>query len=428
MDKDNEKYIYRKFIISVSLASVLCLSVIFSIVSVTNSELIFEQARAQARELFKSIVMTRKWNAGYNGVYVEKKPGMESSPFFENPDIRSVDGRVFTIKNPALMTREISELSGMEGLFTFHITSLKLLNPKNKPDGFETRALQLFEKGEKEVFQKEIRGGTTYFRYMAPLYVEKECLECHAKQGYAVGEIRGGISVAFNIMDILHIQKSNTIIMALLAILTISLLLGIIFFFTFRLTRKISDTRQYIENMAILDALTGLFNRGHVIKRFSEELERAKRLKKDLGCIMLDIDNFKAINDEYGHLVGDETLRNISDIMKNSIRTYDILGRYGGEEFLIVLPDSGFEDVFMLAERIRADIKAHPLAESDLITAIKVTVSLGIASMLDTDISVDNMIKRADDGLYKAKNLGRDRVAWIDDIPVTGIPTGTNPC
>ena len=412
MDKGQEKYIYRKFIISISLASVLCLSVIFSIVSVTNRKLIFEQAKAEAREIFNSIVVTRKWNAGYGGVYVEKKPGMESNPFLKDPDIRTFDGRIFTKKVPAVMTREISELTGREGPFTFHITSLHLLNPKNKPDEFETRALHLFEKGEKEVYQKEIRDGMTYFRYMAPLYVEKECLDCHAKQGYAVGEIRGGISVTFNIEDILHIQKSNTLTIALLATLSISSLLGLLFFFTFRLVKKISDARQQIENMAISDVLTGLFNRRHVMERFSEELERANRLQEDLACIMIDIDNFKNINDTYGHLVGDKILREVSEILNNSIRTYDIAGRYGGEEFLIILPDTGFEDALMLAERIRTNIKAQPLAKSDLTPAITVTISLGIASMLDTDVSIDDMIKRADDGLYAAKKSGRDKVSW----------------
>ena len=413
MEKGQEKYIYKKFIISVSLASVLCLSVIFSIVSVTNRELIFEQARAEAREIFNGIVITRKWNASYGGVYVEKKPGIESNPFLKDPDIRTVDGRIFTNKAPAVMTREISELAGRKGPFTFHITSLNPLNPKNKPDEFEARALHLFEKGETEVYQKEIRDDMTYFRYMAPLYVEKECLECHSKQGYAIGEIRGGISVTFNIEDILHIQKSNTIIIALLATLATSALLGLLFFFTFRMARKISDARQQIENLAISDALTGLFSRRHVMERFIEELERAKRLQNDLGCIMIDIDNFKSINDTYGHLVGDKTLREVSDILKNSIRTYDVAGRYGGEEFLIVLPDTGFEDTLMLAERIRTNIKTHPVAKSDLTPAIAVTISLGIASMGDTDIAVDNMIKRADDGLYAAKKSGKDKVSWV---------------
>jgi diguanylate cyclase (GGDEF)-like protein len=249
---------------------------------------------------------------------------------------------------------------------------------------------------------------------MAPLYVEKDCLQCHAKQGYRLGEIRGGISISFDIREIINIQKTNTTIIVSLAILTIAALLGFLFLFTLRLTKKISDAHQQIEKMAIADVLTGLFNRRHVLERFSEEMTRAKRLKKDLGCVMIDIDNFKTINDTYGHLVGDKTLREVSDILNNSIRTYDIAGRYGGEEFLIILPDTPFQDTLSLAERIRKNIKESPIAQSELTPAIPVTISLGIASMIAKDISIDNMIKRADDGLYMAKNSGRDKVAWVE--------------
>jgi diguanylate cyclase (GGDEF)-like protein len=413
VNKELERTIYKRFIISISLTSVLCLSVIFGMVSVTNRKLIFEQARAETRALFNSIVMVRKWNAGHGGVYVEKKPGTASNPYLENPDVRTVDGRILTLKNPALMTREISEYAGREGLFTFHITSLNPLNPENKPDAFESRALQRFAKGEKEAVAVENLENGHYFRYMAPLYVEKECLQCHAKQGYKLGEIRGGISVAFNIREILVLQNRNTAIIASLALATIGMLLSLLFLFTHRLTKKIDDAHARIEEMAILDVLTGLFNRRHVMDRFSEEMTRARRLGKDLGCIMIDIDNFKTINDGYGHLVGDKTLREVSEVLQKSVRTYDIVGRYGGEEFLIILPDTDFRETGIFAERIRTAIRSHPAAESEGIPAIPVTISLGIASLTDTDISIDNIMKRADEGLYKAKKDGKDRVGWV---------------
>jgi two-component system cell cycle response regulator len=145
--------------------------------------------------------------------------------------------------------------------------------------------------------------------------------------------------------------------------------------------------------MAITDMLTGLYNRRHVLERFNNEMERARRLQKDLSCIMFDIDNFKRINDTYGHLVGDQALREVAEILTKTIRVYVIAGRYGGEEFLIILPDTNFQDTHTLAERIRTDIKTHPVAKSDLTPAIPVTVSLGIATMTGADISVDTMTK-----------------------------------
>ena len=411
--KDQEKTIYARFIISVGITFVACLFGIFLIVSITNRKLIYEQAKTQARSIFNSIVMTRKWNARYGGVYVEKKAGMVSNPYLDHPDIVTVDGKIYTQKNPALMAREISEYAEQEGLFKFHITSLNLLNPDNTPDAFETRALHLFEKGENELFANEQKGKSTYFRYMAPLYVEESCLQCHAKQGYKTGEIRGGISVTFDVKDIRNIQKTNTYITILLGFISTSVLLGLFIFFTFKLIRRISEARQQIERMAITDELTGLYNRRHFMTRFTEEFERARRLGKDLGCIMIDIDFFKNINDRYGHLVGDEILREASGLINKHTRRYDIMGRYGGEEFLIVLPDTTFQDTLSLAERIRTSIKGYPFGNQELAQAITVTISLGIASLMDTDSSIDTIIKRADEGLYKAKSSGRDSAAWI---------------
>ncbi|MEK7741849.1 MAG: GGDEF domain-containing protein, partial [Nitrospirota bacterium] len=161
------------------------------------------------------------------------------------------------------------------------------------------------------------------------------------------------------------------------------------------------------------DGLTGIFNRRHIMTRFNEEFERTRRLKKNMGCIMIDIDRFKSINDEFGHLVGDEVLREVSVRIKNSIRIYDVLGRYGGEEFLILLPDTDFDNTRSLAERIRENVKADMFLATDMPLHIHITISSGIARMTDGDSSIDDIIKRADEGLYKAKNSGRDRVEWL---------------
>ncbi|WP_333656424.1 GGDEF domain-containing protein [Dissulfurispira sp.] len=108
------------------------------------------------------------------------------------------------------------------------------------------------------------------------------------------------------------------------------LLLGLIYFFTIRLIKRVYEARKQIEKLATTDGLTEIFNRRHLISRFEEEFERTKRLKKELGCIILDIDRFKSINDNYGHCVGDEVLKEVANRTKNSIRPYDIFGRYGG--------------------------------------------------------------------------------------------------
>ena len=156
----------------------------------------------QARSHFQSIVLTRAWNAQHNGVYVLKTEGMESNPYLENPDILTSDGQVYTQKNPALMTREISELADQQAGMRFHLTSLKPLNPSNQADPFEAAALQAFERGQLEVSAFTELDGRPVLRYMAPLETTEACLDCHRKQGYQVGDIRGGISVTIAIQEL----------------------------------------------------------------------------------------------------------------------------------------------------------------------------------------------------------------------------------
>jgi diguanylate cyclase (GGDEF)-like protein len=408
-----ERTIYRSFILSSGLVFLFCLIIIFSVVTATNRKLIYEQAKTEARALFHSIVITRKWNAVHGGVYVEKKAGMISNPYLDDPDIMTTDGRVFTKKNPALMTREISEYAEQEGLFRFNITSLKPLNPDNRPDPFEERALTLFEQGEKEAFQSEVQKGKTVFRYMAPLFVDKECLTCHAIQGYRMGQVRGGISVTFDVKDIKKIQDTYTYIFIAFGFFSISVLLCIGFYFTRRLIRQVAEARQQIETMAIMDELTGIFNRRHLLVRFNQEFERAQRLKKDLGCLMIDIDHFKDINDSYGHLVGDRILKEAACLIMSSIRTYDIAGRYGGEEFFVVLPDTTVEHTLSLAERIRRNIAETLHTRAGITIKDPVTVSIGMASASPEDSSANDLLLRADNSLYKAKGEGRNRVSRI---------------
>jgi diguanylate cyclase (GGDEF)-like protein len=401
-----ENNIYTKFIISTGLVIALVLSGIFLNMAIRTRQLMNEENIAQARVVFNTIVLTRKWNANYGGVYVEKKEGVESNPYLISPDIKTVDGRVFTLRNPAFMTREISEYAEREGMFKFHITSLKLMNPHNEADEFEKKALLQFESGAvKEVSGTELVNDRTYFRYMAPLQIEKDCLQCHKHQNYAVGDIRGGISITFDIEDLRRKIKSNTIAIVLFGIITTVLLLGLIYFFMSQLIKRLDDARQTIEKIAITDALTELFNRRHIMSRFEEEFEKFKRLKMNVSCIMIDIDHFKVVNDSYGHLTGDQVLKVLSARMRDIVRAYDILGRYGGEEFLIIMPDTALEDARGLAERIRTSVREESIGN------VSVTLSLGVVCVQASDRSVDDIIRRADENLYKAKKSGRDRIS-----------------
>ncbi len=151
-----------------------------------------------ARAFFDQLVLTRAWNAVHGGVYVPITAHTQPNPYLEDPhrDVTTLDGIKLTKINPAYMTRQISEIARQRNGVKFHITSLKPLNPLNKADEWETKALLKFEQGAREVGEFFPSDSGYVFRYMAPLITKKSCLQCHAKQGYHVGDVRGGISIA----------------------------------------------------------------------------------------------------------------------------------------------------------------------------------------------------------------------------------------
>ncbi|MEI6135577.1 MAG: SpoIIE family protein phosphatase [Desulfomonile sp.] len=157
-----------------------------------------EAARIQARSSFEKDVMYRRWNAGHGGIYVPVTEKIAPNPYLQVPhrDIVTTSGQVFTLINPAFMTRLVHEIQEGQSGTKGHITSLNPIRGENKPDEWETYALKVIEHGQEEVTSVENLRGISYVRLMRPLVTEEGCLKCHAAQGYKVGDIRGGISVA----------------------------------------------------------------------------------------------------------------------------------------------------------------------------------------------------------------------------------------
>ena len=164
------------------------------------------------------------------------------------------------------------------------------------------------------------------------------------------------------------------------------------------------------------DTLTGLYNRWYVIEKIDTELNRAMRHGSPMSLLMLDIDHFKRINDTWGHAAGDEVLKGIGQLLRESCRVYDVPGRYGGEEFCIVLPETKVGNTTVVAERIRQRLESTELACGG--EAITVTASIGIAGMEESAgeeiLSPAALIDRADRALYSAKSRGRNRIEMWD--------------
>ena len=169
-------------------------------------------------------------------------------------------------------------------------------------------------------------------------------------------------------------------------------------------TKDLENEKQLLHTISITDSLTNLHNRRYILKRFQEMVSEAKRYNRDLSVILLDVDNFKKINDQCGHQEGDKALVHVAGAMRSSLRESDVCGRYGGEEFLVVLPETGMEEASIVAERIRSRVGEYDGSDD----MPELSISGGVAELGDE--SAEELIKRADVALYAAKEQGRNRI------------------
>lgn len=177
---------------------------------------------------------------------------------------------------------------------------------------------------------------------------------------------------------------------------------------SFLANAELREANARLEQLATTDDLTRCANRRYLLELGEKELQRARRYDRPLGLILLDVDRFKDINDQHGHAAGDAVLRALADIMRAGFRESDIIGRIGGEEFAILLPETGIDQAKETAERIRRAVAETEVPVND--QALAVTASFGVAERLPSDAEIGTILARADNALYRAKDAGRNRV------------------
>lgn len=410
----DQRYTRRFQVTLLAVLTFISVAVFFGLM-VRTTTLVQNGALKQARSYADLLITVRAWNADMGGVYVRKSDRVTTNPHLVelgiDPDDTLSDGTPITLRNPSVMTREIGDmLSSAPGEAAFKLTSLKPVNPDNAPDAWEAEALQEFESGVQEYWDApHSTDEGTEFRYMRPLFVEKDCLTCHSAQGYQVGDIRGAISIRLPYTDTARSLRDNRNGLSAIAIILLVgvwvMVLGSIGW----LERRLAEANGQLERLATTDGLTGLWNRRYVLEQLELQFDRSRRSGRGVGVILVDIDNFKLVNDTYGHGVGDEVLRRTADAIKSAVRAYDIVGRIGGEELLVVAPDIDGPSLSALAERIRSLVESGVVEESSV--EHNVTVSAGTAlSSADAPESADALVRRADEAMYAAKQAGRNRV------------------
>ncbi|MFH0822194.1 MAG: diguanylate cyclase [Pseudomonadota bacterium] len=391
-----------------------------------------EMARIQGRTAIQKDLIYRQWNTDQDKVYVPVSERRRPNRYLQVPgrDTVTESGLALTLVNPSFMTRLALEIQNRRMGLKGHMTSLKPLRPENAPDGWETKALEALERGEGEVSSVESRADEAVMRLMLPLITEESCMECHFSQGYKVGDIRGGIGVKVP-LDPLWNTARGAVVALCIGHLCIWLLGSAVLYVGAaglnsnilqlrasekereRLIDDLRTTQNHLRFQATHDQLTGLLNRAAVLEVLGTELIRSRRGAAPLGVIMADIDHFKCINDEHGHQAGDDVLREIGRRIGSEMRPYDSAGRYGGEEFILVIPGCDGGESVGVAERLRKSLSDTPMVAAGRV--LGVTVSMGVASTRrGEETDVDSLVRVADEALYRAKDGGRNRVERAD--------------
>jgi diguanylate cyclase (GGDEF)-like protein len=390
---------------------ILALGISFSLGAASTKKNRDKMLLNTAQTFFNQVVVTRKWNASHGGVYVKVTDDTLPNPFLQDPEknLETDMGVKLTKINPSFMTRQISEITDDQDRIRFHMTSLLPVRPENRPTPWEKKALLAFNQQEITETSELHPGNTPVFVYIKALKAEASCLQCHNTQGYRQGDILGGISVS--LFDIPSINLFPVLLMHL-AVGSLGL------FFIIFYGRKLIRAYGTIRHQAMIDALTQIPNRRYFDQQIAAEFSRSRRAETPISIIMTDIDYFKPYNDVYGHAQGDACLKQVADAIRSAMgRPADFCARFGGEEFIIILPETMAHGALHIAKKIQQTL--HDLRISHKTSKVQpfVTLSMGIVTKMASETNVPTIIQMADAALYQAKEKGRDRIeVFIESI------------
>jgi len=214
-----------------------------------------------------------------------------------------------------------------------------------------------------------------------------------------------------NFSSEIAIERKIVILVSIIAVIGCLLLLFIFYFLVGKLSQRLINDETKLVNFAARDGLTKLCNHRTFYQLLESEIARAKRYQHALSLLMIDIDHFKKVNDEYGHIQGDFVLSEMSRVISEQTRAADFVCRYGGEEIMVILPNTIQSEAIELAERIRRSIECHDFNASPELT-IYITVSIGVSLLTDSCQTTNQLVASADSNLYKAKKSGRNRTCY----------------
>lgn len=407
----------RKVFVISAIVSALAVTATFVAFQLRAERMLLDNITSQARAHVREFEAVREYVSAHGGVYVPRSAKAMPNPHLpsDSREIRAEDGKRYVLQNSPLVARRISALladdrvSESDTQVLLRMVQERPLDPANAPDRWERESLRQLQSGAGETYSFVERGGRTRFLYAYPVVDNGTCRRCHIELPRAkVGSVFGATVVDMDVTAPMQQIRESRMSAVLVLFIIITALGTATYLIVTRLLRGLLRAQTQLVRLACTDELTGIANRRTGMERLAVELERARRSDQPLSCVLLDLDDFKRVNDTLGHSAGDTVLKAASWALARAARRYDTVSRVGGEEFLVLLPGIGADAVLEIAERVRRAISA----ECSALAGIKrtVTASAGVAiAAPGTDESPDQLLARADRALYRAKRKGRDR-------------------
>jgi len=397
-------------LIGIIWSGVLCGLYLWSLDS--EQKHLAELIKLKGEALAHHTQVLRSWIGNCGGIYVPVNDKVTPHPLLSKiaeRDIQTPSGKDLTLLNSPAVLRQISSEFERTTGDRIRLTSHEPINPSNLPDEWEKMALDAMERGEQQISSFVTSGGESVFRLMYPMKAQAGCVHCHLSFIENPKRIVGGLSILVDKTP--YDQLNNKILHQLRVTYVCIWIMGLLSLACLdvggaRLLRR-------IEYASTHDGLTKLKTRREIEHLLGFEVERARRYNRPLSVILLDIDHFKLVNDRYGHQAGDEALRVVSKTIKKEVRKIDFVGRYGGEEILVIAPETCLEKSKALAQRLHDAVGKTPILLDNKET-VSVTVSIGVASFSESQNTIQTLIKEADEALYRAKESGRDQVCYAD--------------
>ncbi len=414
----------RALTIVASLVFIVMMSSTLALLQIRSEtalrESILSQARAHARE-FNAV---RTYVQGHEGIYVPASQDTTINPSLVGipsvvPTIAAPSGKIYVLQNSPLVARRISELleeeTGSDSV-RMGLYGHAPLNPENTADAFALAAIDELKAGKSEVYSFGRSGGKDEFRYALGIPLTEKCGRCHEDLVGQKDGVAGAAVVRIDVTRSLrYIAVSRIWTAGAIAILLVVSMLALHVAIN-RVLKGMYLAQRQVYEMAHTDSLTGLSPRWRGLAALNDEVDRARREQRCVACCVMDLDDFKTVNDELGHAIGDRVLEAVGRAIRDNMRSYDSAARIGGEEFLLILPDSCTREVSEILSRLHAAIAGATLGLDGF--ERKMTCCVGVAVMDPSrSETAEDLFIRADLALLEAKRQGKNRDLVAEPAP-----------